>query len=144
MKKILQALICTSIILFFGCAEDLVIEVEPRYGFTFAPATHLTENDEISIEILRLGKEERLRFHKCGPDCNTAVEVSSVGVESVKGSNIVTFHANENGKYYFWLNNTKAKEQKSAVKVKRVKNTLKGAFLEFESGSEIFIIRGKA
>jgi hypothetical protein len=118
-----------------GFSELSFIEVEPQYKKTFAPFKKLSAGDKIRVDIQMLGETERLQFHLCGEECNSAKEVSSFGKNDVLENDEIEFIASKAGEYYFWLKETKG--QAKAVPVKT--NTLiKGRHvLIFESGSKI-------
>ncbi|TYK64148.1 PPC domain-containing protein [Colwellia echini] len=132
---------CIIFVLFLvGCSNTYVIKVEPENQRTFAPDKALEAGDEIEIYISHINHNERLRFHLCGPQCDTATTIKTIDSNGLSNKSVI-FTAPEDGEYYFWLENTKLEGTESVVLMKKEYEMEKIYIVDFISGTKLHVAK---
>jgi hypothetical protein len=63
----------------------------------------MRRGDVVSLHVLDLGTNYRLRLHRCGPQCNSAEPVGIWDQSQVPADARVVVVVPADGKYYFWV-----------------------------------------
>lgn len=109
------ALVGLAFILSCTPSEPITFQLEPKHKYTFRAKLH--RGDLLRISATGLESTQQLRFHHCGPKCNTAESVDSWDPLQFSKQPNVTIRIGSDGEYYFWVEDISRKRhtKESAV-----------------------------
>ena len=86
-----------------SCSSQATFRLEQSNQRTFAATTPLREGEAIRLHVTGLGAQHRLRFHRCGPLCNTAEPVATWEQHQIPADGNLIVKVPSDGEYYFWV-----------------------------------------
>lgn len=79
-----------------------MFRVAPNYG-TFKVPRDLQPGEVLRLRLSGLGENQRLRFHRCGPECRTASTEATWDASQLSPDGKVEVTIQVPGRYYFWI-----------------------------------------
>lgn len=99
----MKLLLLVAILALASCSTQTIFRLEPNNQKTFAATAPLREGDVIHLRVTGLGAKHRLRFHRCGPRCNSAEPAATWERHQIPADGHLIVKVPSDGEYYFWL-----------------------------------------
>jgi hypothetical protein len=89
-----------------ACGNRTDFRVEPTNRKTFAAERALRKGEVVRLRVTGLSASQRVRFHQCGPKCNSAMMVSMWDATQLPPDGEIIVRVPSDGWYYFWVEDT--------------------------------------
>lgn len=99
----MRSLVLIAALMLASCSDPAAFRLEQINQRTFAATTPLRKGETIRLHVTGLGAKHRVRFHRCGPGCNSAVPVATWEQDQIPADGNLIVEVPSDGEYYFWV-----------------------------------------